>query len=129
MTRESEFTDKCNTCGKYGVVRLKRIKKKPHNPKPNPKPEFKTKKDYRDNPYDVRINRIEHPYRYLGVLDYFCGLKPTNRPIIINPPKSEPRASNTSQGLHKIGKILAVVLNYSILVSMIGIKEVYLSGQ
>jgi hypothetical protein len=43
----------------------------------------------------------------MAVLDYFCGLKPTNRPVVINPPKTQPRATRTSDALHKLGKILS----------------------
>jgi hypothetical protein len=128
MTRNSEFTDKCSECGKYGVVRLKRIfKKKPHKTMnwrlqqgqeySKPKPEFKTKTDFdlaTETPYttNVRVNRTEHPYRYMAVMDYLCGLKPSNskRPVLINPPKPEPGPSKTTESLgHYIRSMLLVL--------------------
>jgi hypothetical protein len=110
MTRESEFTDKCDTCGKYGVVILKRIyKKKPYNPKlnskPNPKPEDKQKTEYDPatlTPYTtkVSINRGEHPHRYLGVLSYLFAPK-----VLLNEKMksllSILQNQNLSQGLAK----------------------------
>jgi hypothetical protein len=124
QNQENQFIIKCKVCGKFGRVILKRdprekIRQRQHRSRashPKPKSEFKTKHDYRGNPFDVPINRTEHPYRYLGVLDYFCGLKPTNRHVVINLPKPQPRESKTSNALHDLAKSILLCIKIAPLV-------------
>ena len=118
QSQDNQFIIKCTVCGEYENLRLKRepsekIRQRRHRSRqnrPKSKPVFKTKYDYRGNPFDVCINRTEHPYRYQAVLSYLFApnvlLNEKNKRPIINPPKSEsePRTSKNSEALSELAK-------------------------